>query len=99
MKTATLPSLRVEPELRDAVERVLEDGETLSSFIEEAVRETLERRRSRAEFMARGLASREDAKRTGAYVDADVVLAELSSKLTKARSTLDGKGAQAKALK
>ena len=39
MKTATLPSLRVEPELRDAAESVLQAGETLSSFVETAVRE------------------------------------------------------------
>ena len=32
MKTATFPSLRVEPELREAAESVLEEGETLSGF-------------------------------------------------------------------
>ena len=59
MKTATFPSLRVEPELREAAEAVLQEGETLSSLIETAVRETVERRRMRAEFIARGLASRD----------------------------------------
>jgi len=92
MKTATLPSLRVEPELRDAAESVLEDGETLSSFIEGAVRETIERRRTRAEFIARGLASREEAKRTGVYISADVVLADLSERLERARGALQQKG-------
>ena len=33
MKNATLPSLRVEPELREAAESVLLAGETLSAFI------------------------------------------------------------------
>ena len=42
MKTATLPSLRVEPELREAAESVLEQGETLSGFIEASVRETIQ---------------------------------------------------------
>ncbi|MFT7722690.1 MAG: YlcI/YnfO family protein [Roseateles sp.] len=93
MKTATLPSLRVEPELRDAAERVLGDGETLSSFIEGAVRESIERRRARAEFIARGLASREDAKRTGVYIAADAVLGELAGKLAQRRAALAGKGA------
>jgi len=49
MKTATFPSLRVDPELREAAESVLQDGETLSGFIEASVRETIERRRARAE--------------------------------------------------
>ncbi|MBW8757034.1 MAG: prevent-host-death protein [Burkholderiales bacterium] len=94
MKTATFPSLRVEPELRDAAESVLEAGETLSSFIEGAVRETIERRRTRAEFIARGLASRDEAKRSGVYIPADVVLADLSDRLEKARVALQQKGAK-----
>lgn len=31
MKTATIPLLRIEPELRDVAEKVLPEGETLSS--------------------------------------------------------------------
>jgi predicted transcriptional regulator len=92
MKTATLPSLRVEPELRDAAEQVLEHGETLSSFIEASVRETIERRQARAEFIARGLAARDDARSTGQYVGADVVHKELAAKLAAARERLSGSG-------
>ena len=55
MKTATLPSLRVDPQPREAAESVLQEGEMLSGLIEASVRETLERRRTRAEFIARGL--------------------------------------------
>jgi hypothetical protein len=97
MKTATLPSLRVEPELREAAEQVLQDGETLSGFIEASVRETIERRRSRAEFIARGLAARDEARRTGIYVDADVVHAELAAKLAAARARLQPAGKAAPA--
>lgn len=86
MKTATLPSLRVDPELRDAAEGVLHDGETLSAFIEASVRESIERRRARAEFIARGMASREEAKRTGIYFAADQVHAELGQMLSKAKA-------------
>jgi hypothetical protein len=86
MKIATLPSLRVEPELRDAAVSVLQDGETLSGFIEAAVRETIERRRTRAEFIARGMASREEAKRTGIYFASARVHAELGQMLAKARA-------------
>lgn len=92
MKTATFPSLRVDPELREAAESMLEEGETLSSFIEASVRETIQRRRVRAEFVARGLASRDEAKRTGVYIDADVVHARLADKLALARKTLKSKG-------
>ena len=38
MKTATIPALRVEPELREAVEDVLGENETLSAFMESALR-------------------------------------------------------------
>jgi hypothetical protein len=91
MKTATLPSLRVEPELRQAAESVLQEGETLSGFIEESVRETIERRRTRAEFTARGLASREEAGRTGEFYPAREVHAELARMLGKARAKLQCK--------
>ncbi len=81
MKTATMPSLRVEPEFRDRAESVLKDGETLSAFMEEAVRKQVEIRKSQAEFIARGLAARDESKRTGIYHRAEDVLAELKSML------------------
>ncbi len=86
MKTATIPSVRVEPELRAEVESLLVDGETLSEFVEASVRANVQRRKVQAEFIARGLRSREAARRTGDYVDADVVIADLQRKLDAARS-------------
>ena len=91
MKTATLPSLRVEPELRESAESVLREGETLSGFIETSLREAIQRRRIRSEFIARGLASGEAARRTGAYIDAEVVHGELARNLAQARTTLQKK--------
>jgi hypothetical protein len=91
MKSATLPSLRVDPELREAVESVLQEGETLSGFIEASVRETTQRRLVRARFIARGLVSRHEAKRTGATIDADVVHAQLAKNLAQARTRLQKK--------
>jgi hypothetical protein len=88
MKTANFPSLRVAPELREAAEKVLMDGETLSSFIEASVRETIERRLTRAEFIARGLASRDEARRTGVYFAASAVHAELGQMLAKTKAKL-----------
>ena len=55
MKTATIPSVRVEPELRAEVESLLSEGETVSEFVEASVRATVLRRRNQAEFIARGL--------------------------------------------
>ena len=77
MKTATIPALRVEPALREAVQSVLASGETLSSFVEESLKANIERRKHQRDFIARGLASRDEAKRTGEYYSAESVLAEL----------------------
>ena len=84
MKTANIPSLRVEPELRHAVEDALHDDETLSNFMEQALREQVKRRQLQNEFIARGLASRDKAKRTCEYYDAADVLAGLDSMLSSA---------------
>ena len=86
MKAATLPSLRVDPQLRDAAQSVLQEGETLSGFIETSLRETTERRRTRAEFVARGLASRDQALASGVYFAASDVHAELGQMLSQARA-------------
>ncbi|WP_415859405.1 YlcI/YnfO family protein [Burkholderia sp. BCC1977] len=85
MKTATFPSVRVEPELRDAAENVLEEGETLSSFVEQSIREGIERRRLQSEFIARGIASRDEARRTGEYVSSADVLERLGRRLDTLR--------------
>lgn len=86
MKSATLPSLRVAPELRQAVESVLKEGESLSSFMEQTLREEVNRRRMQAEFIARGFAARDEAKRTGSYYPADEVHARLHNMLTAAEA-------------
>ena len=85
MKTATIPSLRVEPELREAAESLLAEGETLSAFIEQSVRAEVQRRRLTQEFVARGLQGREDAASGAGYVDADVMVGRLASRLKSAK--------------
>ena len=85
MKSATLPPLRVEPELRKAAERLLHRGETLSSFVEEAVRASVERRQLQEEFVARGLAAAASARESGEYVPAAAVLEKLERRLAQAR--------------
>ena len=78
------------PSFGEAAEAVLQEGETLSGLIETAVRETVERRRTRAEFIARGLASRDEARRTGVYFSAESVHAELRTMLATARKRVHG---------
>jgi hypothetical protein len=85
MKTATMPPLRVDPELRQAAEDVLHENESLSAFMEAALREGVARRRLQREFVARGLDSREQARRDNEYFDADSVHAELETMLNAAR--------------
>ena len=90
MKSSSFPSLRVEPELREAAESVLRDGETLTSLIETSVREMIQRRRVQEEFIARGLRSREDAQRTGIYYSAESVHSELQRRLDARRKSVLG---------
>jgi hypothetical protein len=90
MKSATLPSLRVEPELREAAGSVLQEGETLTNLIETAVRETIHRRQAQAEFLARGLRSSDEARRTGVYHQAQDVHAEIQRRLDARRKQLPG---------
>jgi len=87
MKTATFPSLRVDPELRQAAEEILEDGESLSSFVEQSIRQGIERRQAQREFIARGLRSRDEARRTGKYVDSEAVVARLEKMLAGAKAS------------
>ena len=85
MKTATIPALRVEPKLREAAQSVLCEGETLSSFVEESLRANIERRLHNQAFIARGLASRDEAKASQEYYSAESVLDELTDMLKKAQ--------------
>lgn len=84
MKTATIPSLRVEPELRHAAESVLRNGESLSSFVVQSLRANIERRKSQQEFVSRGLTSRDEARLTDEYFEANDVLRELDDMLSHA---------------
>jgi len=87
MKTATIPSLRVDLELRQAAEALLKEGETLSGFVEEAVRLNVEYRRTRQAFIERGLAARQAARESGEYVAASAVLDKLTKRVRQARRT------------
>lgn len=84
MKTATIPSLRVDPELRCAAENILNEGETLSAFVIQSLKDGIRHRRLQMEFIARGLTSRDESRRTGEYFEAEDVLSGLDNLLSQA---------------
>jgi hypothetical protein len=86
MKTATLPSIRVEVELREKLEGILEEGESLSAFVEASVRAAVRRRAEQAAFVARGMKSLVAARKSGHYVSADAAVLKLEEKLAAARA-------------
>jgi Arc/MetJ-type ribon-helix-helix transcriptional regulator len=88
MKTAFIPQVRVEPELRDQLESVLREGETLSEFVEASVRGALEFRRVETAFHARGDAAWQAFEQTGAAIPAEQVFDQLQTKLDERRAQL-----------
>jgi predicted transcriptional regulator len=83
MKSATLPPLRVTPELRQAAESVLLEGESLSGLMEQSLRGEVNRRDMQAEFIARGLDARDEGKRAGVYYGKEESLAALDAGLAR----------------
>jgi len=89
MKSSTFPSVRVDPELLQAAEKVLPDGETLSGFVEQSIRQQVQRRNLQQEFIERGLRSGKSARNSGEYYTAEQVLAELDDVLNSAGQKQD----------
>ncbi len=88
MKTATLPAVRVQPEMRALAESVLNEGESLSMFIEDSLKKQIAFRKSERDFIARGMASAARAKETGIYYGGESVLAELREMLNRKKQAL-----------
>lgn len=84
MKTASFPSLRVDPALRAAAEAVLQEGESLSSFLEQSVISEVRQRQQQQAFIERGLAARAKAHQSGEYYSAETIDNELKSLLAVA---------------
>ena len=91
MKTAILPQVRVEPQLRTDLEGVLREGETLSDFLEATVRQAVDYRRMQAEFDARADAAWVRFQQTGSAVPASEVVAEMRERLEAKQRELQGK--------
>lgn len=81
MKTAVIPQVRVEPELRADLDSVLLPGETLTDFVEASVRRAIEFRRVQTDFNARCDASLAEYERTGVSISSDLVLSKLEAKV------------------
>ncbi len=65
MKTAALPPIRVTPDFRLEFEGVLDQGESLPQFVENAVCTTVSQRKTQAEFVRRGMAAIQATQRSG----------------------------------
>ena len=88
MKSAVIPQIRVEPELRAELESVLRQGETLTDFVETTVRNAIAFRRVQTSFHARAQAASKEYNQTGVSVPVEAVLERLQSKLDAKRKKL-----------
>ncbi len=71
---------------------MFEDGETVSKFVEGAVRREVDKRKCQAKFVRRGIAAIRDTQRTGNGVPASDVVARLEARSLAARQTLAQRG-------
>ncbi len=90
MKTAVLPAVPIEPDLREMVDQVLGEGESLETFIEDSIRNQVLERLARTEFERRGLASLARARDGEPTVPVEVVLQKLEARLQAAREARAG---------
>lgn len=88
MKVATLPAVRVLPEVRAQAEALLEEGESLSMFIEDSLKRHIAHRLSEKEFLARGIAAGQKVRDGGPTISADESLERLRA-LAKMHSSRD----------
>ena len=71
--------------LRKQAERLLAPGESLSTFVESAIRQSIERREADKTFGARALESRNGSQKSGRYHSAASVLQDLKARTHAAR--------------
>lgn len=86
MKTATIPPVRIKPSFRQDIENALNEGESLATLVETAVRNEVTRRRVQSEFVRRGMLAIERTSAAGDGVPAEAVIAKLQSKLAAAKA-------------
>jgi predicted transcriptional regulator len=77
MKPSNFYSVRVDSRLRNAADKVLESGESLTSFVAHSIRYQVRRRNLQRTFIDRGLAAAAEARHSNEYYSTEEVLAEL----------------------
>ena len=95
MKTSTLPAVRVTPEVRALAESVLREGETLSMFIENSLKQKAQWRKDDAEFYALGLATSAKVRAGGRTYTTEEVMSGLRAILESKRKATSTKAAKA----
>ncbi|MFT3779677.1 MAG: YlcI/YnfO family protein [Ottowia sp.] len=85
MKTATIPPVRVDPAFREEMEQSLQGSETLAALVEVSVRNEIERRKTQAEFVRRGMAAIQETVARNNGIPAAEMIAELKQMLAAAR--------------
>lgn len=88
--TASLPALKVEPDLLLALEAVLRDGESVAEFMEGALRSAIQKRSYEADLTQQADASWRDYQRTGISAAAATVFDEVEKRLARRRQELGG---------
>jgi hypothetical protein len=88
MKSATLPSICVTLELRNELEAVLGEAETIERFIEQAVRGAVSYRRTQAEFLDRGERAWQEYLHTGGSSPAGDVFERIQNRIDARRHEL-----------
>jgi hypothetical protein len=78
--------IQLDLELVRQLESTLAPGETLSEFVEKALKREIQRRNVNHEFLMKGLASAAHAKASHAYTPASVVIERLQ-RILLGRST------------
>lgn len=85
MKTATLPAVRVAPQVRELIESVLLEGESLSTFIEETVKKHAQWRKEDEVLYARAAKASQNLRDGGKFFTAEESIARLRAQVRRAR--------------
>jgi hypothetical protein len=86
MNEIAKPSVLDDEEFHAAAESVLREGETVADLIDRSARAEVEYRRDQAAFVAKGLASLEEAERTGVWYTSEDVLSMMKAKFDAAKA-------------
>jgi hypothetical protein len=87
-RTATLPPIRVAPETKASLEAVLREGESLTQFIENAVRREAEFRAEQNAAVARAKKALRAAEKGVGLVTADDFLAGMQQRAKTAQQRI-----------